>query len=185
MLELRFEGRGGQGVQVAAQILAAAFLRLGRRVQTFVAYDGERRGAPATAFLRVDDAPIHLRCGVERAHAAVVLDATLLAALPPDALHEAALVLVNAPGAPCGWAPGGARTVVVDAPALAHEAGLGPIVSTVMLGALAAALEEPPLDDLLAAVAEASPAGGDANVAACRAGHQAVVAERLGARRAG
>ena len=64
MLEIRIHGRGGQGAQVACQILADAFFRSGRQVQAFAAYGGERRGAPVTAYLRADDRPIRLRCDV-------------------------------------------------------------------------------------------------------------------------
>ena len=58
MLEIRIHGRGGQGAQVACQILADAFFRQGAWVQAFTAYGGERRGAPVIASLRVADAPI-------------------------------------------------------------------------------------------------------------------------------
>jgi hypothetical protein len=49
MLEIRIHGRGGQGAQVACQLLASAFFRLGDEVQAFAAYGGERRGAPRRA----------------------------------------------------------------------------------------------------------------------------------------
>lgn len=55
VLEIRIQGRGGQGAQVACQMLAAAFFRSGRWVQAFAAYGGERRGAPVAASLRVDE----------------------------------------------------------------------------------------------------------------------------------
>jgi 2-oxoacid:acceptor oxidoreductase gamma subunit (pyruvate/2-ketoisovalerate family) len=174
MLQIRIHGRGGQGAQVACQILAAAFFRAGREVQAFASYGGERRGAPVTAFLRVDDRPLRLRCEIERADHLIVLDPVLLADIDPASLHEHGVVVVNAPAALCGRGPLGARVVEVDAGAIAARAGLGPIVGTAMLGAFAAATGLLSLDDLRAAVADGSPARQEANVSACVAAYLAV-----------
>jgi 2-oxoacid:acceptor oxidoreductase gamma subunit (pyruvate/2-ketoisovalerate family) len=177
MLEITILGRGGQGAQVACQILAAAFFRAGRFVQAFAAYGGERRGAPVTASLRVDDAPVTLRCDIERPDHVLVLDPGLLEGVVPSP-RAGGLILVNSSGAPCGRAPHAARVLDVDAGAIAATAGLGPIVSTAMLGAFAGATGLLPLADLRAAVAEGSPARGAENVAACIAGFAAGLALR-------
>ena len=96
MREIRLHGRGGQGAQVACQMLAAAFFRGGRQIQAFAAYGAERRGAPVTASVRVDTEPILLRCDIARADVALVLDATLLASIDPVSLAPGALLVVNA-----------------------------------------------------------------------------------------
>jgi 2-oxoacid:acceptor oxidoreductase gamma subunit (pyruvate/2-ketoisovalerate family) len=166
-LELRIHGRGGQGAQVGCQILAGAFFRAGRWVQAFASYGGERRGAPVTAAVRLDDAPIHLRCDVERADVALVLDPTLLAGIDPASLAPDALVVVNATTTPCRRMPGADRVVAVDAAGIARRHGLGPIVTTATIGAFAAASRLLPLDDVLAAIDEWSPAKKAANRAAC------------------
>lgn len=185
MLEMRIHGRGGQGAQVACQMLAAAFFRSGRWVQAFAAYGGERRGAPVTAFLRVDDRPIRLRCDIERADYALVLDPTLLADIRADSLREGALVLVNEGAAAGARSPLAAPVVGVDATAIAARAGLGPIVSTAMLGAFARVSGLLPLEDLTAAVAEGSPARPAENVEACIAAYrQAPAPARAAAPRA-
>lgn len=54
-------GRGGQGVVLASQILADTFARAGYWVQSFPEFKAERRGAPISAFLRWDNAPVHRR----------------------------------------------------------------------------------------------------------------------------
>ena len=54
MLEMKFTGRGGQGVVVASQILGLAFFKAGMYPQCFSVFGGERRGAPVAGFLRVD-----------------------------------------------------------------------------------------------------------------------------------
>jgi 2-oxoacid:acceptor oxidoreductase gamma subunit (pyruvate/2-ketoisovalerate family) len=175
-LELRIHGRGGQGAQVACQILADGFFRAGAWVQAFAAYGGERRGAPVTASLRVDEAPIRLRCDVERPGHLVVLDPTLLAGLAADLAGLDGLVLVNSRSAPCGWFAGGARTVVVDAGAIADRVGLGPIVATAMAGAFAGATALLSLEDLAAAVEAGSPAKKRENVEAAVLGYREAAA---------
>lgn len=173
MLEIRLHGRGGQGAQVGSQMLAAAFFRAGCWVQAFAAYGGERRGAPVTASVRIDATPIHLRCDIARAGAALVFDPTLLATISPASLIPDALVVVNATAAPCTPLAERARIVAVDATAIAREHGLGPIVATAVLGAFAGATQLIELTDLLAAVEELSPVKKVENVAACAAAYAA------------
>ena len=78
MLEIRTHGRGGQGAVVASEILAAAFFREGKHVQSFPTFGVERRGAPVAAFTRVDDQPILLRCEVYEPDHVMVLGETLV-----------------------------------------------------------------------------------------------------------
>ena len=77
MIEVRFHGRGGQGVVTAAHILADAIFRSQRFVQMIPIYGGERRGAPVTAFLRIDDEPIRITSQVENPDCVVVFDPLL------------------------------------------------------------------------------------------------------------
>jgi pyruvate ferredoxin oxidoreductase gamma subunit len=176
MLEICIQGRGGQGAQVACQILAAAFFRAGAWVQAFAAYGGERRGAPVTASLRVDDTPIRMRCDVAEADHLLVLDSSLLVDVPPEILRTGGTVVVNSVQAPCGRMPGASRVVAVDASSIARHAGLGSIVSTAVLGAFAGATGLVTLDALLAAVEEWSPVKKQENVAACAQGYRQVTA---------
>ena len=55
MQGIRIDGRGGQGAVLASKILAQAFYRQGFSVQAFPAFGMERRGAPVSAYVRVDD----------------------------------------------------------------------------------------------------------------------------------
>ena len=61
MIEVRIHGRGGQGAVTSAELLALAAIDEGRYAQAFPSFGPERRGAPVTAFLRVDDQAIRLR----------------------------------------------------------------------------------------------------------------------------
>ena len=58
MNEIKFMGRGGQGVVIASQILGLAFFKAGLYPQCFSVFGGERRGAPVMSFLRVDEKKI-------------------------------------------------------------------------------------------------------------------------------
>jgi 2-oxoacid:acceptor oxidoreductase gamma subunit (pyruvate/2-ketoisovalerate family) len=183
MLEVKIHGRGGQGAQVACQILAGALFRSGRHVQAFAAYGGERRGAPVTASVRADDRPIRLRCDIERPHHVLVLDLTLLEVHTLSAeVRPGGVVVVNSPAAPAAALPGGLRLVAVDAASIARQAGLGPIVSTAMVGAFGGATRLVSLEDLVAAVEEGSPARRSENALACREAYlQAAGLQAVGA----
>lgn len=58
MKEIRLHGRGGQGVVMASEILAAAFVAEDKYATAFPSFGTERRGAPVKAFLRMGDKPI-------------------------------------------------------------------------------------------------------------------------------
>lgn len=181
MLEIRIHGRGGQGAQVACQILADAFFRSGAWVQAFAAYGGERRGAPVTAFLRVAAEPIRVRCDIERPHHALVLDATLLGDPVMAGLREGGVLLVNGTPPAVPALSTAVRLVLIDAVTIARHAGLGPIVSTAMVGAFAGVTRLVTLADLTAAVGEWSPARKRENVEACAAAYrQAAALEVVG-----
>jgi Pyruvate/2-oxoacid:ferredoxin oxidoreductase gamma subunit len=54
MKEIKFQGRGGQGVVMASQMLGLAYFKAGMYPQCYSLFGGERRGAPVVSFLRVD-----------------------------------------------------------------------------------------------------------------------------------
>jgi pyruvate ferredoxin oxidoreductase gamma subunit len=167
--EIRWHARAGQGAKTAAHLLALALLRDGKHVQAFPEYGPERRGAPMRAYTRYDDRPIRRHDSVEAPDAVVVLEPSL--AIAPETLEgltEDGLVLVNSeqplPMAFC-----------VPAARIAPGA-----VNLVMLGALAAALGEPPLEALVAAAAEELGRKADPTALreALEGGHAAVEEER-------
>jgi 2-oxoacid:acceptor oxidoreductase gamma subunit (pyruvate/2-ketoisovalerate family) len=176
MRELRIHGRGGQGAVIASKVLAVALFREGRCVQSFPAFGVERRGAPVTAFLRVADAPVRLRCEVAAPDDLIVLDATLIGAVDVTAgLKPGGGILINSDGAPEQYPELLARyrvaTVDASAIAAAHDIGsrTQPIVNTAILGAFAHWSGLVSLDSVCAAIVEEVPVHGEANVAAARA----------------
>jgi pyruvate ferredoxin oxidoreductase gamma subunit len=147
MKEIRWHARAGQGAKTASQLLAVSLLRTGKSVQAFPEYGPERRGAPMRAYTRIDDRPIRRHDSIEHPDVVVVLEPSLLdggADVDVTAgLEPGGLLVANTedeyPGAIC-----------VPAAQLAPARS----VNLVMLGALAAVLGEPPLDDLAAAAGE-------------------------------
>jgi pyruvate ferredoxin oxidoreductase gamma subunit len=90
MLQIRFHGRGGQGVVTAAEMLSIAAFNEGHYAQAFPSFGSERTGAPVTAFCRIDDKEIRLREPIMQPDALIIQDPTLLhqvdvfAGLAPD-----------------------------------------------------------------------------------------------------
>jgi pyruvate ferredoxin oxidoreductase gamma subunit len=175
-LQIIIQGRGGQGAQLAGNVLAMAFFAEGREVQSFATYGGARRGTPVSSFIRVDDKPIRVRCDIERADAILCFDASLLEARLLAAAGPRTLIVVNSRRTPAQFAAElpGYRVLPVDGIGVSQRNGLGRIVNSALLGALACALEAPALDTLLHAVAEAAPKAGAENAAVCLEGYRMV-----------
>jgi len=76
MSEVRFHGRGGQGVVTTSKILANAFARTGQFGASFPMFGFERRGAPVTAIGRFSDKPVREKTQIYNPEILVVLDPT-------------------------------------------------------------------------------------------------------------
>lgn len=191
MIEIRFHGRGGQGAVVASEILADTAFREGKYVQAFPMFGVERRGAPVTAFTRVDDKPIRIKFFIYNPDYVVVLDPTLVGQVDvaagcgvPSSYKErdksTAMILINTSMNPSEIKLEGPFTIAtVDATSIAVEHGLGsrlaPIVNTAVLGAFAKATGEIKLDVLLDAIREGVPAKHEENAQAAQDAYKKVV----------
>ncbi len=186
MRELRIHGRGGQGAVIASKLLASALFQEGMSVQSFPAFGVERRGAPVTAFLRISEGPILLRCEISEPDDLIVLDPTLIPAIDvTQGLKPGGSILINSERLPGDYAKMAERFRVstVDAAAIARKHGLGsktqPIVNTAILGAFAADSGVVRLESICDAIREAIPTKAEENVKAAR---EAAGAVRRGAR---
>ena len=152
LTEIRWHARAGQGAKTAAQILALSLLRSGKGVQAFPEYGPERRGAPLRAYTRADDRPIRRHDSVTEPDVVVVLEPSLVRETDvADGLAPDGLVVFNGEEAPVELAGLDVRCVPADR--LAASVG-GGFVNVVMLGAVAAALGEPALEELEEAAVE-------------------------------
>jgi 2-oxoacid:acceptor oxidoreductase gamma subunit (pyruvate/2-ketoisovalerate family) len=143
MIEIRFHGRGGQGAVVASNILADAAFSEGKDVQSFPYFGVERRGAPVTAFTRIDFKPIRIKSQIYEPDYVIVLEPSLMKFNLDQIIHglkSEGTIIVNTPQPPQHFGLK-FRTATVDATRIAIKYGLGskttPIVNTTILGAFA------------------------------------------------
>ncbi len=148
-MEIRLHGRGGQGGVTCAKILAAIHARLGKSVQTFGDYAGERSGAPVRAYTRVSETPITNRNKVYEPDHVLVLDNTLLGDEAVAGLAPGGTLLVDSPEEPDFFEErfGQFHVATVDATSIARKHGIGTrslvIVNTTIAGAYARVMDIP------------------------------------------
>ena len=179
MRQIIIQGRGGQGAQTAGNLLATAFFAEGRQVQCFASYGGARRGTPVTSFIRVDDRPIRVRCDIEQADAILCFDASLLESRLLATARPDTLIVVNSSRTPEQFAETlpGYRVIPVDGISISRRHGLGRIVNSALLGAVARAIEAPKFDVLTRTLIDEAPKLHDENIAACEDGYRWVEAQ--------
>jgi 2-oxoacid:acceptor oxidoreductase gamma subunit (pyruvate/2-ketoisovalerate family) len=181
MIEIRFHGRGGQGAVVASKILATSIFLEDRYSQSFPAFGVERRGAPVTAFLRVDDKPIRIRTEIYEPDHLVVLDPLLVDQVPlVSGLKEDGIVIINSSKQPEAFSDKfkGLRVATVPAGRIAVKHHLGspqsPIINTAILGAIAKVLGVVKLESLIEGIKTDVPAHTEDNAAAAEEAYESV-----------
>jgi pyruvate ferredoxin oxidoreductase gamma subunit len=146
MFQVRFHGRGGQGVVTAAELLSVAAFSEGRHAQAFPSFGSERTGAPVVSFCRIDDHEIRTREPVYAPDALIVQDPTLLHQVDLfGGLRPEGYVLINSGRSfdelgLGSWAAGfqHERLLTVPASAMSREHVGQPRPNAAMLGGLAA-----------------------------------------------
>jgi Pyruvate/2-oxoacid:ferredoxin oxidoreductase gamma subunit len=177
--EVLLTGIGGQGVQLAATILARAATREGREVMTLGTYGGNMRGGNTDSTVLVADRAISSPPIVSRCWAALGAHPrywpALRAKLRPDAV-----AVWNAELFGADVELGAAVRVPVEATRIANEIGSPLAASLVLLGAFASATGIVTLDTALAAMEDSVPSYRREhlakNAAALRAGFAAAPA---------
>jgi len=154
MIEFRIHGRGGQGSVSAAYLLAAAAFQAGYTCQAFPAFGAERRGAPVTAFARIDDKPINLRSQIQNPDYLIVQDDTLLRDTAiTNGLKSGGAMLVNSRRSSEDVARAfGCKVKCIAATEMAQEVIGRPIPNTALLACLFTLTGTLPLDALVSAV---------------------------------
>ncbi len=161
MYEIIWHGRGGQGVVIAAQMLAeAAYLEGFKGVTSAPTFGPERRGAPVTASTRIAEEPIRTFSQLEKADITVVLDDTLFQVADIWGRSKpGGVVIINTAKSPDQFPhPAGIRKAIVDGASIALKNHLvregAPIINTPMLGAFAKATGLVTLENLEKALEE-------------------------------
>lgn len=153
LMEIRWHGRGGQGVVTAAKLLAETAMEAGYDIQAFPDYGPERSGAPIRAFTRLSRSPIRVHSQIEAPDIVVVLDESLLGRVPVTAgLKPGGWLVVNTAFSsdPVRAKAGGYRgnLATLDATRIALDTLKRHIPNTPLLGALVRLTDLFPLEDL-------------------------------------
>lgn len=180
--ELLFTGIGGQGVQLAAQLVARAAVLDGREVMLFGSYGGMMRGGNTDATLVVGDEPVLAPPTVPTAWASVVMHHDYWGFVR-DRLRPGCLVVVNTTVFGGDLDRTGLDVIGVPATDIAADVGNMMAATVVAIGALSALTGLVSLDSLVAAVPQALPPYRakhiELNQAALRAGHSSVEHDRF------
>ncbi len=185
MLEVRFHGRGGQGAVIASEILATAAFFEGKHVSSFPYFGVERRGAPVTAFTRIDTKPIRVKTQIYNPDHVIVLDPSLISAVNVlTGLKKDGLILVNTMKNPQDLLFNIKTVATVNASEIALKYSLGshsaPIVNTSILGAYAAASGVISIESLKRAISETVSRMVDENIASAEEAYRSVKVMRNG-----
>jgi 2-oxoacid:acceptor oxidoreductase gamma subunit (pyruvate/2-ketoisovalerate family)/2-oxoacid:acceptor oxidoreductase delta subunit (pyruvate/2-ketoisovalerate family) len=176
ILEIRWHGRGGQGVVTCAELLAKAAIAEGKYAQSAPSFGPERRGAPVAAFLRISSEPIRVRSQISNPDIVVVLDPTILT-LPDVTLgiKENAIFIANTNKLleDVKYLLGvNVRLSVVDATKIALEVIKRAITNTTMMGAFVRATDIVKIDTLKEQLKERFPTNYETNIKAMMRGYE-------------
>lgn len=182
LTEFRLHGRGGQGIVIAAAVLAEAVFCDGFYARAFSLFGAERRGAPVTAFVRAGRENLMPRCRVYQPDYVAVLDKTLDEKIVLNGLKSESRLLLNeaeesalSDAVSLGHC---SLIYMVDAEAIARShnliIGTVPAVNMVMVGALARISGLASLESVLAAVEKRVQARQDDNLKAAADGYNNV-----------
>ncbi len=174
MLEIKFSGRGGQGVVIASQILGMAFFKMNMYPQCYSLFGGERRGAPVVSFLRVDKEKILLKCEIKNPNSLIIFDASLLdSSEVRSSVRSGARILINSLPSPAFGTDFNEYEVgLIDAQSIADGLNLGHVINTAILGAYCRFTGQIALNDLLETVREMAPHRPEVNVEAAKHGYE-------------
>jgi len=171
LVEVRWHGRGGQGIVTVSRLLAQAALLDGKYVQAFPEFGPERRGAPVTGYTRISDEPISIHCHIYNPNIVVIVDPTLIGKIDvTKGLVEDGMIVANSEKNPRELKESlrteKAKVYTVNATRIALDVLGRPIYNTAMLGALVKASPLVTLESLSKVVAERFPGViGEKNIA--------------------
>lgn len=154
-IEIRWHGRGGQGIVTAAKVLAEACLSGGGYVQAFPEYGPERAGAPIRAFNRVSEKAIRMYGPILHPKVVSIADATLIDAVNvTEGAPDDAIFIVNTSKDPKEVrkklkAKDSQKVYTVDATRIAIDSFGRPLPNSSMLGAICKATAIVDMDTLL------------------------------------
>lgn len=181
IIDVRINGRGGQGSVTASRLLAEAAILEGQYVHAFPNFGPERAGAPVTAFARISPEPFTEKTEVYEPHIVVVIDPTLLDDVPvADGIRDGGTIVVNYDGEKESLAKFfkdiHANFYMVPGSHIANEEIGRNIPNLVMLGALIKITKIVELESLLKVTVNRFPGVlGEKNVSAITRAYEEVI----------
>jgi 2-oxoisovalerate ferredoxin oxidoreductase gamma subunit len=177
--EVRFHGRGGQGVVTASRLLANAAILEGKWIQAFPEFGPERAGAPIKGYTRISEEKFTIKSAIYTPDVVAVIDPTLTKLVPvTEGLKEGGIVIINSPETPEAIKSelGVQGTVAaVNATNIALDTIGRPIANTAILGALVKITNLVALDSLFQALRDIFKGGiGEKNVEAVKRSYEEV-----------
>lgn len=188
MIEIRFVGSGGQGVVVAAKLLADAVAKSGYQAQSFASYGALRRGGKVESYVRVSDAQILVHSKMYEPDYLIIMDESLIK--QPGVLagvREGGGIVINSPELPEAFSSlGNFRIVTVDAHRIAASHGLQlpsgmPIINTTVLGAITGMIPTISIEQLAEAIREGKVPAAEKNIEAAEEVYHRVKSQLAGA----
>ncbi|MGB4438944.1 MAG: 2-oxoacid:acceptor oxidoreductase family protein [Sedimentibacter sp.] len=174
MRELRFHGKGGQGVIKSAQLIVQTVVDSGSYAHFIPSFGVERKGSPVHGFLRLDNKDIRLKSQVYKPEAVIVFDDSLLKLpLTFAGLQLGGTVIINSNKTlgELNLPEEAAHVYTVDATNIALDTIKVDIPNTVMLGAYAKVIRDVDWNVLQKNITSAF---GEANKEAAQAGYDTV-----------
>jgi len=181
LVEIRWHGRGGQGIVSVSRLLAEAALMEKKHVQAFPEFGPERSGAPVRGFTRISDRPLSIHSQIYNPNIVVVVDPTLIGTNNvASGLAENGKIVANSELPPAELkkilSVHGASVYSVNARRIALDVLGRPIYNTAMLGALIKAAPLTSFESLAKVVKARFPGAiGEKNVEAMMRAYEEVV----------
>jgi len=180
LVEVRWHGRGGQGIVTVSRLLAHAALLDGKYVQAFPEFGPERAGAPVTGFTRISDEPITIHSRIYNPNVVVLVDPTLLGKVDvTQGLVEGGTIVANTERNPEALRRElnvtNVRVYTVNAARIALDILGRPIYNTAMLGALLKVFPLASMNSMIKVVKERFPGSmGEKNIAVIKRAYEEV-----------
>jgi 2-oxoacid:acceptor oxidoreductase gamma subunit (pyruvate/2-ketoisovalerate family) len=175
--DIRFHGRGGQGVVTASRLAAEAALVEDKYVHAFPAFGPERAGAPIEGFTRISPEAFTIKTEIHFPDIIVILDPTLIGTVNlGKGLKDGGIVIANYSGSMDELK---SKIGIKQKVTYHKDEELGrPITNTVMLGALVKITNIVELDNVCEATAARFPGViGEKNVKAIKRAYAEVESE--------
>ncbi len=151
LIEVRWHGRGGQGIKTASFLLAEAMINSGSEAQGFPEYGPEKSGAPVAAYNRISKSRILTHVGIKNPDAVVILDPSMISkdgdfknplnSIWNQGVTEKTIIIANLPREFPENNCGTERVYTIDATSIARRLIGKPIPNTVLIGVLIKALK--------------------------------------------